>query len=433
VLLQLPLLLDPGYLSFDELQWWDRASVAALADLPWVAWTDLHAFQFRPLTFNLWLLLAFLFAAHAWAMHAIFVALGSANALLMAAGLRRLHVAPAVAGAAAIAFVLSPYAAYTHGWTATLADLLVVLLALAGALVLLRDVTTASAQAPRALALAGFAALALLAKESAVVVPPLWLALALGRHPRRYAFAALAPALAVLALYLVARVPALWVVDAGNAGYAWSLANIPARLAEYAVFPWLPPLFEIGPSLDKSMLRLALAAACCAAIPLALASASRRHALAWIVAVLVALAPVLLLPRSFDHYAYLAAVAGIGVVAFAWRDCSRRARWVLLASAAIASGHGALIMLRMREIGVIEQRFHADLTSALAHAPQPLRVVAARAGDAWMLARWIDNVPRYRGVAIAGRVYRDHRPTDAAALVLVMQPDGSLQPEAAAR
>jgi hypothetical protein len=142
---------------------------------------------------------------------------------------------------------------------------------------------------------------------------------------------------------------------------------------------------------------------------------------------------VLLLPRSFDHYAYLAAVAGIGVVAFAWRDCSRRARWLLLASAAIASAHGALIMLRMREIGVIEQRFHADLTAALAHTPQPLRIVAARAGNEWMLARWIDYVPRYRGVAIAGRVSRGIRPTDAAAIVLVMQPDGSLRPEAPAR
>ena len=395
-----------------------------LANLPWVAWTDLHAFQYRPLTFNLWLILAHAFAAHAVAMHTLFVLLGTLNALLLAACLRQLRVRPAVAAAAAVVFVLSPYAAYTHGWTGTLADLLVVLLALAGALALIRG-EAATAPAPyRAFALAFLAALALLAKESAVVVPVLWLALAFARQPPRAAIACVAPALVVVAAYLAVRVPALWFITPGNEGYAWRLAHVPQRLAEYALFPWLPPLFEIGPSLDKSVLRLIVAAACCGAVALALLWTNWRYAGAWILALGVALAPVLVLPRSFDHYAYLAAAAGIGVIASVWRECARGARWVLVAAAAVASVHGVQIMLRMRQVGEIEQRFHGDLVAELARDTSPLRIVAARSGDQWMLERWIDNVPRYRGVPLV-RIETAGAPADAA-VVLTMQPDGSL-------
>jgi hypothetical protein len=427
VFLQLPLVLNPGYLSFDELQWWDRADVPAFADLPWVPWTDPSAFQYRPLTFNLWLILAHALAAHAVAMHLLFVLLGTINALLLAACLLELRVRRVVAAAAAMAFVMSPYAAYTHGWTGTLADLLVVMLGLAGALVLLRDEPAATGAPARACALAMLAALALLAKESAVVVPILWLALALARHTPRAGAIRVVPALIILAVYLAARAPPLWLVAPGNEGYAWSLAHVPERLAEYALFPWLPPLFEVGPALHKSALRLALAAACCGAVPIALLRAGWRYAVAWIVAVGVALAPVLVLPRSFDHYAYLATVTGIGVIACAWHDCDRAARGLLLAVVALASAHGALVMLRMRDVGAIEQRFHGDLVAWLARDPAPVRIVAARPGDAWMLERWIANVPRYRGVPLAGRILFGAGSANGSS-ILVMQPDGTLEP-----
>ena len=137
LLLQLPLIVNPGYLSFDELQWWARADVPAFADLPWRAWSDWRSFQYRPLTFNLWLVLAHALAAHAYAMHAAFVVLGTINALLLAACVRIFGAERNTAAVAAVAFVLSPYVAYTHGWTGTLADLLVLQFGLLGTLALL--------------------------------------------------------------------------------------------------------------------------------------------------------------------------------------------------------------------------------------------------------------------------------------------------------
>src|SRR5688572_13533873 len=73
-LLQLPLVLAPGYFSHDELQWAWRAGVVDM--VPW--WDDRTTFQFRPLTFNLWMALSRALFDTPWAFHAVLVAWGSA-------------------------------------------------------------------------------------------------------------------------------------------------------------------------------------------------------------------------------------------------------------------------------------------------------------------------------------------------------------------
>jgi hypothetical protein len=425
LLLQLPLIVNPGYLSFDELQWWARADVPAFADLPWRAWSDWRSFQYRPLTFNLWLVLAHALAAHAYVMHAVFVVLGTVNALLLAACVRAFGAERNTAAVAAVAFVLSPYVAYTHGWTGTLADLLVLLFGLVGTLMLLAPKRVPTRARAVAFVLALLTLLALLAKESAIVLPPLWAIIALARQPRRLPLLAV-PAALIVASYLILRLPALWFTEASSAGYAWTLANVPARVAEYALFPWLPPLFEVGPSLGRSLPRLGLAGSCVGAVVLALLQTHWHLAAAWALVCTIALAPVLVLAHSFDQYAYVASAAGIGVVACAWRQCGPGARGLLFAAGAIACLHGAQIMLRMREVGAIEQRFHTELVAAIANHAQPLRVDTARAADAWMLERWVGNVPSYRGTALAGRVTTGAAMPDAVALI--MQPNGALTP-----
>jgi len=423
LLLQLPLIVNPGYLSFDELQWWARADVPAFFDLPWRAWFDWRTFQYRPLTFNLWLMLAHALAAHAYAMHAVFVVLGTVNALLLAACVRAFGAERNTAAIAAVAFVLSPYVAYTHGWTGTLADLLVLLFGLLGTLALLAPEHARTRAYAVEFVLALLTLLALLAKESAIVLPPLWALIALARQPRRLPLLAV-PAALIVGGYLILRLPAF--TEAGSAGYAWSLANVPARVAEYALFPWLPPLFEVGPSLGRSLLRLVLAGSCVGAVVLALLHTHWRLAAAWALVCTIALAPVLVLAHSFDQYAYVASAAGIGVVACSWRRCARGARGLLLVAGAIACLHGAQIMLRMREVGAIEQRFHGELVAAIANHAQPLRVDTARAADAWMLERWVDNVPSYRGTALSGRVAIGAAAPETVALIML--PDGALTP-----
>ena len=66
LVLQLPLVFNPGYFSHDELQWAARANVATVAELPWLGWFDLESYQYRPLTFNIWLWAAYHGFAHPW-------------------------------------------------------------------------------------------------------------------------------------------------------------------------------------------------------------------------------------------------------------------------------------------------------------------------------------------------------------------------------
>src|SRR5690606_29049911 len=72
------LALNPGYFSHDELQW-AAFGHGELASLGWVDPRDLSQLQYRPLTFNLWLLLGNALFAHPQAFHALWVALGTAN------------------------------------------------------------------------------------------------------------------------------------------------------------------------------------------------------------------------------------------------------------------------------------------------------------------------------------------------------------------
>src|SRR5688572_15461639 len=181
MLAQFLIATNPGYFSHDELQWGVRAD-GPLAQLPWMSWADMTIFQWRPLTFNAWLVVSHLLFDTPVAWHVLWVAIGSGIATMLASLLLRLGTTSRVARGAALAFALGPYAVFVHGWVATLADLLWVgiALALAHALVTFGAPGRPESRSPRALvpiAIAAFAAtaLALTAKEAAVVIPGLLL------------------------------------------------------------------------------------------------------------------------------------------------------------------------------------------------------------------------------------------------------------------
>jgi hypothetical protein len=401
--LQLPLILNPGYFSHDELQWWSRADVPSSADLPWIAWLDFSPLQYRPLTFNLWLVLAHASAATPWLMHLAFVALGTANAWLLARVLASANVPPRVCYAAAVVFALSPFVVYVHGWTGTLADLLVLLFALLAARAIQHATPTESTatRAIRAFGAALLVALALLCKESAIVLPALLVLVAYGQPSSRTMRLAVAFSAAIVIAYLALRVPILVDSASTNPAYAWSPQNIAPRLTEYLLYPFTPPLFEIGPLFNASAARLVAASACVILWLYALATRNWRWPAVWLAAFICALAPVLVLPIAYDHYAYLASATTIAIAASAWPTLRRPPRTTLAILAAIAVAHGAAVMSRMVAAGVVERNLHADLLEIIQLDPHTSVVVtAADPRDAWLLERLLHDVDRYRGVSM---------------------------------
>ncbi len=429
LLVQLPLIVNPGYFSHDELEWWARATTTSWLQLPWVAWTDISVFQYRPLTFNLWLISAHVLAATPYAMHLLVVCFGCANALLLAACVEGAGASRLNAFAAAILFVLTPYVAYTHGWVATFADLLT----LGAGLLALRCLQSLVVPCRRhdgwlaGSAVVALTVLALLSKESAVVLPALLLT-ALYRHPRRRVVGAIVAASAmVVVTYLGLRLGVILNAPRASAGYTWSVANIPSRLTSYLLFPFTPPLFEVGPVLTKSLPRLFAAAACLVALVVSLASAGWRWPVAWIALIAALLAPVLVLDSSYNHYAYLASAAGVGVIAVLWPQLREPSRIVILVVATISSVHGVIVMSRMHQIGVAQRNFYADLLDHLATDGQTLAVGVGHGSDRWLLSRFLTGVPRYRGVAISARVrIVDSTTQSNVANLLLMGSDGHL-------
>ena len=428
LILQLPLVFNPGYFSHDDLEWIARADVPAWVSLPWVSWLDLSPLQYRPLTFNLWLVLAHAFGATPALLHLACVILGTLNAWLLWRVLIGARISERIACGAAIVFTLSPYVVYVHGWTGALADLLTLALGLGAARCLqcALDGTRAEASVLVATSTALIAA-ALLSKESAIVLPFLLPFAAYRDLSLRAIRIAVALATLVAVLYLALRWPILVNSADVDSAYTWSLRNVPTRLAEYILFPFTPPLFEIAPLLDKSVARLLAAAGCVSILLVALWTRGPRWPLAWLFAFGGALAPILVLPRAYDQYAYLASAVAIAIPAAAWSILASKARIALAVVAAIVTAHGAIIMSRIHAVGIIQHTLFDDVLTELRASPEPLYIVASDPRDAWLLGRLLDNVVVYRGVTLRGRIaFGETPPSQTSERVLQMDRNGHL-------
>lgn len=400
VVLQLPLILNPGYYSHDELQW------AAFADQGMrfvTVWADVGAFQYRPVTFSLWLWLSSHLFAHPQLFHGVMVAWGGLNAVLLARLMVRLGVSAKLAFAGAIIFAMSVFTVQTHGWAGTLADLIWVSCALlVGHLALGRwrgwQVFTGAAV---------LTTVGLLSKESAIVIPALaalgWLFLGRGRSWGMATAGALLPALAWLAL----RVQAILFLPREASNYEWSFWFVPLRWLEYQLYTPLVTragIHNLFPaSFGEPRVWIAIA------LWLALAWAFRRAGARWLWGFLLvggaALGPVLILAESSNQYGYgfAAAIAALG--AAAWPHVGRAGRIVLVLWAVLSLWHGVNMMRRMHEVGTIQSRFSPALAAVVADASTyPVRVRPADKGQDWIYLRLTHQIPQYHGVPIGDRV-----------------------------
>ena len=415
-LLQLPLALNPGYYSHDELQWAVHA-----VDGVRVPWLDVSAFQYRPLTFNLWMRLSRTLFDTPMLFHAVLVAAGALNATLLFAVGRGFGMAsrPAVIGA--LAFVLSPYAVYTHGWVGCIADLLWV----GCALLLGLWVQHVRRAFPAALAAALLTAIALLAKEAAFAIPPL-LALAWwfdGRKPK-WCWAMLASG-AVAALYLGLRLDVLLHAPREGAQYTLSLAHVPQRWLEYQLFPPIVPLHEAITTLQRPLPAL-VAGLSWLGLLAALWQAGRRFAALFLLGGIAALLPVLPLASAWNHYAYGFAAIAAMTIAATWLQASRRGRIAIGIFALLTVLHGGAVMWRMQQVGRIQSVFSPALADAVRTHAQPFPVVV-RIGPGikpWIVQRLTHDIPRHDGIAIGDRV---RIAADGEAADYLVEPDGSLQ------
>lgn len=400
ILGQLLLAGNPGYFSHDELQWGYAASGSRLADLPWMAWSAIDEFQYRPLTFNLWLVASYFLFDTPQAFHALWVLLGTAVGMLLFKVLAAWGVARAQAALGAVFFLLGPVAAHVHGWVGTLGDLLWVGAALLVCLLALGGSTSGWQRAGKAALMGLLGSCALLAKEAAIVIPALcaiaWL---LSPQRRDWMPATIATAVPTLA-YLVLRVGT---IDAGASGtaYAWSPASVPARWLEYHLYVFLPTTFEPLATLRASGGRLIASAVLCLCVYGLAFAAHWRLGLGLLAGAAAALGPVLLLGTSYAQYAYgFTAVLAGGLAATACMHRPGRMKVAAIGAVVLVSTwHGVNVQRQIHDVGTVQAVFTPQLSALAAmDADAPLRLRAPD-GDRWIYERLAHEVPGYRGAA----------------------------------
>lgn len=409
-LAQLTLALNPGYFSHDELQWGATADVPGWAALPWFPWTDTSMLQWRPLTFNAWMLLSNALFESPRAMHSLWVLMGSAIAAGLTWLLQRWGLGWRAAVLAGLVFALNPYAAYVHGWVATLADLLWV-----GASLVLaarlhgahRRAEATPGETPRLAWVAGawalaLTALALLAKESALVMPTLvGLAWLLSGRGRVLGAATLGSGLAA-ALYLALRAGAL--LSAGEASaYALAPAAAPANFAAYALFLPMGASFEVNTVWHRSTGHLVLASLLMLGLAGVVLRAAPRLGLALVLGAVLSLGPVLVLPQAATQYGYGFSLWVIACVVLAWPRLGRAACGLVLLLLALLVLHGTRVQREMRAVGERQAVFQPALVAALSVHEGTLRLRRDREFG-WAYERLTHEVPAWRGKAVGDRV-----------------------------
>lgn len=415
-LLQLPLVLNPGYYSHDELQWAVHA-----ADRVQVAWLDLSTFQYRPLTFDLWMLLSRALFDTPMRFHAVLVVIGAINATLLFAVGRGFGVPARAAIVGALVFVLSPYAVYVQGWVGCIADLLWVGCTLLLALSVQRTRQTVLAAFSAAL----LTAIALLAKEAALAIPPL-LALAWWFDGRKTKWlVAMLAAGAVAALYLGLRIDGLLHAPREGSQYVLSARHLPLRWLEYQLFPPIVPLPEAIATLRRPLPAL-IAGILWLGLLAALRQAGRRYVAVFLLGGIAALLPVLPLGSAWNHYAYGFAPLAAMTVAAAWPRASRNGRIVIGVFAMLVVLHGSALMWRMQQVGRIQSVFSPALAEAVRTRTEDRPVVLQLAAGIkpWIVQRLTHDIPRYRGVRIGDQV---RLASDGETADYLVQPDGGLQ------
>lgn len=415
LVLHSPLIFNPGYLSHDELQWAFHATEHKGPAFINNLWVDVHAFQYRPLTFSIWMLLSRRCFDHPFLFHAIIVAISALNAGMLSIVLRKAGTSDRAAVMAGLLFGLGPYATYTHGWVATLADLIWVFCALVIALTAIGTTRRWKIW----LASLIFTCAALFAKESAVVLPALFLLAWLFDGRRRAWLDATFFAAVPVIVYLGIRLHTILTGAAADSPYAWQLSTVPLNWIKYQLYPIA--IDKFGAAEVRSLFYIVLI---WCLLLVSLWKAAPRYALAFLAFGTAALGPVLIVqPAAWYGYALSAVIAT--VMALSWPHMNKWGRFVTSLFVLLGFLHSINLMRIIHGAGEKQSRFSPALAKAVQDGKgKTIALSVENEKDRWIYIRMTHDIHAYHGVRMDGfvKLVNGNEPAD-----YKVQADGSLK------
>jgi tetratricopeptide (TPR) repeat protein len=351
--------LANGFITDDKLQLLANPLVTNIHNLPHVFGSGVWSFlgyqgnYYRPVQFLVYSLLYWVFGPHAPAFHCVMVLLHAANTALVYGLARRLlsQSTPIAAWISAALFAVHPIHTEAVDWIAALPDVLLTTLTLSGLLAFVRQ--NALPNRLQSAAHCGLCLLALLTKETGVMLLPLyagyaWIVQTKRGNARFYSAMA-----AIFAIYLALRIHALGglapaqqtFLQLNPAGFAMSAIAIAASYFASLVWPADLNFFHIFHATTHVtpqfiLALVALAAIAWAAFKLRARQPMVSYSILWIA---LTLAPALNLTGVgqnvfAERYLYLPSVGFVWLAALAWA-------WLKIEAPSLAWPVAAAILL----------------------------------------------------------------------------------------
>jgi Dolichyl-phosphate-mannose-protein mannosyltransferase len=392
VIASLLLIANPGYFNHDELQKIDYISRFGIESYLRTAMAIHNTADFsipvRPVGFLVQGLFAIPMNSAPWLAHLLDVLLHAAVALVLYALLRVTTFPRTVSRLTAILFGCSPLAMFGAGWAGAVMDPLYILFGLCTLLLTVRFLHQRQDGFVLLLWVGLMSALAMLSKETAVVLPAavaivVWQyrrTMAAHIAPGRLIAPCVASLIPILA-YLVLRMPAILssIAGAGVPHYAVSPQNVGHNLITYFAYPFVPTLTEPINVVFVSPTALGIALAAHALFVLLIVrSEGMRAGLLYLVLFLLPLAPILAIHGLGGEYLYGSGIAlSLGLAMLIHRAWTARNRMTLTVSLGIAAAlllHAAINQNHIYSVGRCMNRAMTSLEARYISSGKPARV-----------------------------------------------------------
>lgn len=308
------LVANPGYFSHDELQKLDHVIRYGFesylrAYLP-IHDTSAFGAPVRPVSFFVQGVLALFMEHYPVVVHLSAILTHAVIGFLFYLVMCRFTSNHRLALLASLIFIINPLVMMSTGWSAALMDRWYVLFGLAALLVAEKYIRQSDSSPLLLLLLFLFSALAILSKETAMILPGLLLLLVANDisvlKVKRFWVAGVTWALPIM-IFLGFRLRAI-IGSFGNpqvADYKASIVNIPDNLLVYSAYPFAYGLNEANGWVFLTVTAIALALVVHALVVVLLGMTyGVKSVLTYVVMYFLFLAPVLLIPIKGAHYLY---------------------------------------------------------------------------------------------------------------------------------